>query len=375
MLFDAEPQYRDMWLVSARDLQWRRRRFLIAVISASLVFSLTLILDGMTTHISNEVARVVDGFRADGWVVAPGKSGPFTATRFLQANVVDEVAHLPGVDRADAMIAARDTVNDKWTNVLGYTVGGLGEPSSVKTGRLPAGPGEALVDEMLGFKVGDTVSVGGVDFTVVGVSSDLSFNFGAPTVMLPIAEVQRVLLGGQSLVGAVAIAGQPDVMPSGLQLMTNAQVKADMHLGMDQSLQTVVILNGLLWIIAAAIIASMVYLSSLERGREFAVMKALGVSNRSMMAGLASSSLLLAVLAGIGATMLALLLGPRFPMPVETPATSYLRLLGVSVIGRTPAHVGRPLPYGGPSSPARSRRRSASRASRVRREVRGYPSV
>ena len=35
-----------MWLVSARDLLWRKRRFLIAVVSASMVFSLTLVLEG-----------------------------------------------------------------------------------------------------------------------------------------------------------------------------------------------------------------------------------------------------------------------------------------------------------------------------------------
>ena len=51
-----------------------------------------------------------------------------------------------------------------------------------------------------------------------------------------------------------------------------------------------------------------------------------------MMVGLASSSLLLAVLAGIGATVLAFFLGPRFPTPVETPVSSYVELLGVSVV-------------------------------------------
>lgn len=320
-----------MWLVSFRDLQWRRRRFIIAVISASLVFSLTLILDGITAHVSNEVAQVVGGFRADGWVVAPGKAGPFTATKLLPSSVVDDVGRLPGVERADPMIAARETVHDKWINVLGYNIGGLGEPRGQRVGRLPRGPGEALVDEMLGFRVGETIVLGGNDFVVVGTANGLSYNFGAPTVLLPIAEVQRVFLTGQALVGAVAITGRPAALPSGLRFMTNAQVAADLHLGMDDSLQTVIILNALLWIIAAAIIASIVYLSALERVRDFAVMKAIGVSDRAIMAGLAFSSLLLAVLAGIGATVLAFALGPTFPMPVETPIGSYVTLLVVSV--------------------------------------------
>ena len=35
-----------MWLVSLRDLQWRRRRFLIAVVATALVFAMSLLMAG-----------------------------------------------------------------------------------------------------------------------------------------------------------------------------------------------------------------------------------------------------------------------------------------------------------------------------------------
>ena len=35
-----------LWLAGFRDLQWRRRRFVIAVLGSSLVFALTLMLAG-----------------------------------------------------------------------------------------------------------------------------------------------------------------------------------------------------------------------------------------------------------------------------------------------------------------------------------------
>lgn len=330
-----------MWLVSLRDLQWRRRRFLIAVISASLVFSLTLVLDGLTNHISNEVTRVVDRYRADGWIVAPGESGPFTASTLIPASTADEVAALPGVEDAESMIAARDTIDGKWVNVLGYDAGGNVASTSLESGRMPSGPGEAVVDNTLGYQLDDTIAIGGEPFEVVGVARGLAFNFGAPTVLLPIDEVQRVLLGGQRMIGAVAVTGAARQLPDGLRLMSSADVEADMHLGMDQSLQIVSILNVLLWIIAAAIIASMVYLSTLERVRDFAVMKAIGVSNRSLQVGLLASALLLAMLAAIGGTILASFLEPRFPMEVDTPITSYATLLLVAVVvGLVAGYVG-----------------------------------
>jgi len=321
-----------MWLVSVRDLLWRKRRFLIAVVSASLVFSLTLVLDGLTAHIGNEVARVVDRYDADTWIVAPGESGPFTASTLLPASLAADVATLPGVEHAEAMIAGRDTIDGKWVNVLGYDDGGNVEKTPLTSGRMPVGPGEVVVEDILGHRLGDTIAVGGELFVVVGVAHGLAFNFGAPTVLMPVAEVQRVLLGGQPLIGAVAVTGTPTTIPPGVRSMTSAAVEADMHLGMDQSLQIVTILDGLLWVIAAAIIASMVYLSTLERIRDFAVMKAIGVSNRSLRLGLAASSLLLAVMAAIGGTILAFFLGPRFPMEIETPTSSYATLLAVAVV-------------------------------------------
>ena len=321
-----------MWLVSARDLLWRRRRFLIAVVSASMVFSLTLVLDGLMHHINAEAERVIDRFAADVWIVAPGESGPFTASTLLPAATTAEVGELAGVDRAEAMIAGRDTIEGKWANVLGYTRGGELEATVLDSGRMPAGPGEAVVDDIIGKDTGDSVVVGGEPFTVVGVAHGLAYAFGAPTLLVPIEEVQRVLLGGQALISAVAVSGTMERVPDGLRSMSTDEVGADMRLGMEQSLQIVSILNVLLWIIAAAIIASMVYLSTLERVRDFAVMKAIGVSDRSLRLGLATSSLLLALLAAIGGTLLALVLGPRFPMEVDTPPASYVTLVVVAIV-------------------------------------------
>ena len=321
-----------MWLVSARDLLWRKRRFLIAVVSASMVFSLTLVLEGLISHITNEATRVVDRFDADVWIVAPGESGPFTSSTLLNESTLDEVAALPEVIRAESMIAARDTIDDTWVNVLGYDPGGALESTSLTSGRMPRQSDEAVVDGALGYRIGTSISVGGKPFQVVGVGHGLAYSFGAPTLLIPVDGVQRALLDGQPAIGAIAVEGTVDRLPDGLRSMSSADVVADMRVGMDQSLQIVTILNGLLWAIAAAILASMVYLSTLERVRDFAVMKAIGVSNRSLHLGLASSSLLLAVLAALGGAILAFVLGPRFPMEVDTPSSAYVTLLVVAVV-------------------------------------------
>ena len=83
---------------------------------------------------------------------------------------------------------------------------------------------------------------------------------------------------------------------------------------------------------AAGIIGSIVYLSALERQREFAVLKATGAANRSLLVGLALQAVLLSATAAVLAAGIARLLAPAFPFTVEIPPLALARLLGVAVL-------------------------------------------
>ena len=54
-----------MWRVALRDLQWRRRRFVIAVLATSLVFGMTLLMTGADASLHNEGRRIVAVLGAD----------------------------------------------------------------------------------------------------------------------------------------------------------------------------------------------------------------------------------------------------------------------------------------------------------------------
>jgi putative ABC transport system permease protein len=72
--------------VSLRDLQWRRRRFLIGVLATGLVFALTVVMSGVNASFTNEVNRTVDSFAVDQWIVPKDVSGPFTSTQVFPAS-------------------------------------------------------------------------------------------------------------------------------------------------------------------------------------------------------------------------------------------------------------------------------------------------
>ena len=49
-----------MWLVGVRDLQFRRRRFLIVALATAVVFAMTLIMSGMSNGLDAEIDHIVD---------------------------------------------------------------------------------------------------------------------------------------------------------------------------------------------------------------------------------------------------------------------------------------------------------------------------
>jgi putative ABC transport system permease protein len=324
-----------MWLVSLRDLQWRRRRFLIAVIATALVFAMSLLMAGADAGLTSETRRIVDVVGADRWLVARGTSGPFTTITAIPADTADEAAALPGVRRADPLVIFHSTLRRnnglKDVNVIGYRRGGLGSPP-ISSGRLPAATGEVVADTRLGLHVGQTVEVGGHQLQLVGTADGVTYYFGGPTLFMPIADAQALAFRGLPLAMTVVTKGVPQKVPSSLQSMTLAQVRTDLDRPSKNGKSTIQFLNILLWLVAAGIIASIVYLSILERQRDFAVFKATGASSRALYGGLALQAVLLSVTSAVVATGLSHLLAPGFPFQLELTAVAVLRLLVVALV-------------------------------------------
>jgi putative ABC transport system permease protein len=97
------------------------------------------------------------------------------------------------------------------------------------------------------------------------------------------------------------------------------------------AVSSIAIMAKLLWVVAVLIVGAMVYLSALERLRDFAVFKAIGVPTRSILAGLALQAIIVTLLAAVLGVLFSLLLGPLFPMTVVVPISAYLALPLVAI--------------------------------------------
>ena len=88
----------------------------------------------------------------------------------------------------------------------------------------------------------------------------------------------------------------------------------------------------LMWIIAGIIIAALLYVSALQRVRDFAVLKALGSSTPLLLGSLALQAIVVALLAAAFAAVISNFMSGLFQSPVAIPGSAYVSLPIVAVV-------------------------------------------
>jgi putative ABC transport system permease protein len=320
--------------VSLRDLQWRLRRFLIGVAATGLVFAIALLISGIDAGFQNEARRAVESFHADEWVVSKQAEGPFTSSNLVQDSETAKIRKAAGVTAADPVGILHATMRVPSTvdlNLIGVVPRGVGAPVPTEGVALSKN-GQAVVDTSLGVGLNKTLRLAGVPFKIVGRTSGLRFNAGTPAVFISVHDAQKIVLSGLPWSSAIILRGHLAKPPAGLKVMSNDAVLADLQRPLKKATSTISFLRILLWIIAAGIIGSVLYLQALERTRDFAVFKATGVSSRSLLIGIALQAIVLAALSAIAALVLEALLAPTMDLAVEVPRSAYIALPIVAVV-------------------------------------------
>ncbi len=324
-----------MLAITLADLLFRLRQFLIAIVGAGLVFAMALLLSGMVNGFDKEVERTVASADADVWVLPHGASGPFTSLQGIPESDLKRVSKLDGVESADGLAislqtADRGQLETKRVMMIGIEPDGpQPEPDD---GRKVEEPGEAVVDELLELELADSFRIGGRRFTVVGVVEGLTMLGGTPDVWVSLDSAQEILFKGQELITTVVVHGEPKKLPEGLISMSNPEVEEDSLGTMDSAVDSINNTRLLMWAVATVIISALIYVSALQRTRDFAVMKAVGASSWLLFFGLAAQAVIVALAAAAFAICTSWFLKPMITVPVEISFSSYLVLPVVAVV-------------------------------------------
>ena len=318
-----------MILAALRDLQWRWKRFAIAIAATALVFSMSLVMSGLSDSFPLEVDGLLASLGGSSYLAPAGEVGPFTSASIVTTDRAPNAAPM-----LFWSAALRVDGTDRQAGLFGLPVGWA---VPVAHGRTTRHDGEIVVDGSLGLPVGSTLRLGDTGYRVVGTMEQRTMFGGQPLVILTIHDAQARLAGGAPITRAFISRAGPDTpAPAGLTRFSRSEAAADLLRPIKSASESITFVKVLLWLIAVCIIGSVVFLSALERSRDFAVFKATGVKGWQMGLGLGLQGVLLAVIASLVAIVIALLLAPVFPMPVSIPASAAISLpllaIGIGVL-------------------------------------------
>jgi putative ABC transport system permease protein len=327
-----------MFTIAFRDLQWRSRRVAIAIMGSALVIALALTMSGLTAGFNNESRRTVQLARASAWIIDAGGSGPFLQPTPLNESTIDAVVSQVGADHAAPLIFGRQGVkrtdgttigNHEHINMLGSPPNRLGSPI-VTDGKGISRNGEAVVDGSLGVKIGDQILLSSTRFVVVGTVSGARLLAGVPNVYVTLADAQQLALRGQKLATAVVV-DRPVVAPAGTKAVSNADAVTDALRPVVNANKTIAMVRSLLWLVAALIVGSIMFLGVMERTKDVAVLKGMGAKSMSLAASIMVQSAVLALCAAMIGSVIAVVIAPLFPLAAEIPLSSFVLLPAVAV--------------------------------------------
>lgn len=320
-----------LWLALA-DLRFRLRRFVVAVVAAGVTLALLLLMTGVVNQFDREPGATAATLGASHWVLPAGIENPFTSNATFPADVAAQVVVPPGEDgaagQANAVVLARLplTVDGETLDAIlvGHPPTGPGAPEV--DGVLAVGPDGVAVSRAVPAGLDEQIELGGRPVRVVGLVDDATLFAGMPLVFVPVEVARQQLAGGAAFASAFLADGAPTAVPAGMHVLTASEVAEAAKGPVERPILTLHIVRALLAIVAAMIIGAVVYLASIERTRDVAVLRAVGVEGSMLATGVAAQALAMAIIASLGAIALQVVMAPVFPLAVYLTATDLVLL-------------------------------------------------
>jgi len=322
------------------------------LIGAGLV---TMMATGAATARGSLASLLDENFPVDVAVQAPWNAsgvGSLTATQVAAVESTDGVARTEPVEAITVTVVAG---GDTWSDETAYTASAEGIRAVSRTGavELPE-PGTTAVPAWMDVKEGETVTV------TLGEKSVELVN--DPDVMgqLWLAEEDLARLGGETVTTALWVSLEPDADPRDVtsnlrdtftelsstvgdppaEILGAAVERAGYEEVIDTLLAIVVGLLGVAVVIALVGVANTLSLSVLERRRESATLRAIGLRKAQLRQMLAIEGVIIAVVgAALGAVLgivygwtgSALILGSSGGLRLAVPWRDLAIILAVAV--------------------------------------------
>ncbi|MCG3212528.1 MAG: putative ABC transporter permease [Anaerolineae bacterium] len=336
------------------NLFQQKFRLALSIGGVTLAMMLIVLLNGFLSGIYVQITAYLDHTPADLVIAQDGVTNLLSATSLLPASAADQVRGVPGIEQVIPIISQFVILDIHDEKVVAYMIGYEpdvgGGPWALRAGRPPAADDEVVLDWQMaarhGFELGSTIDILDRNFTVVGLSEGTnswmtSFFFiekrAAERVLLAPDTTSFVLVKLAPQADAVAVESRlrrrlhdAEIVPAAVMKQNDLNLLAQIF---AVPLQMMVAIS---FAVGTAILGMIIYTATVERVREFGVLKAVGAKNWQLYLLVSQQALVTALVGVTLGIALAWLVGgwitatwPKFLVVIQPATTATTAAVGL----------------------------------------------
>ncbi|TKI69672.1 FtsX-like permease family protein [Sulfurimonas crateris] len=354
--------------LAARDIKHTLGKFIVTAMGVGMLLGIVLIMIGVYRGMMVEAEILLDDISADLWIVQENTMGPFAESSRVHEDLKNIIYVMQGVDKSEAMTFQNIQLPhiEKPVRVVavGYDIYGAINPINpkrlIKGRELKSDHYEIVVTDKTGFKLSEKIELGRNFYTVVGITHNTVSNGGDPLVYISLKDAQElqflysnkeiqnnIARGVQSsdsflvntIVATVKSGYNIDEVAKDIQkwqhksVYTAAQQKEILTKNLiEKSSKQIGLFTVILVVVSTIIIALIIYTMTLEKMKEIAIMKLMGLPNSLIISMIVKETILLGVFAFIFGNIFSHLVYDKFPKLVVLQIPDAWILFGVVII-------------------------------------------
>lgn len=300
-----------------RNLVHQRIRLVISVGGVALAILLILVMNGVFAGSEEHAVIYIRNQPASIWVMQAGVENIHMTSSILSADVVERVRETVGVAEAVGVLYVSGVVEMGDALVANYIFGidpstPFGGPWSLVEGSANLALNEIVIDRTLarryGLGLGDTVSILDYPLTIVGLSEGTA---GIATSMVFVNKAALALGMGVPPQTASYVLVQPDptidsttliqtlraAVPEANVMNQGDLIDKEQTLIRQMGTDVIRAMSAVAYVIGLLVIGLTIYTATLERAREYAVLKAIGADNWRLLGAVFAQAF---IAAGLG---------------------------------------------------------------------------
>ncbi len=354
--------------LAARDIKHTLGKFIVTAMGVGMLLGIVLIMIGVYRGMMVEAEILLNDINADLWIVQENTMGPFAESSRVHEDLKNIIYVMQGVDKSEAMTFQNIQLPHRNKPVrvvaVGYDIYGAINPINpkrlIKGRELKSDHYEIVVTDKTGFGLGEKIKLGRNLYTVVGVTHNTVSNSGDPLVYISLKDAQELqfLYSNKEIQNNIARGVQNSesfmvntivaTVKKGFEIDEVARdIRKWQHKSVytakqqkdiltknliEKSSKQIGLFTVILVIVSTIIIALIIYTMTLEKMKEIAIMKLMGLPNSLIISMIVKETLILGVFAFIFGNIFSHLTYDKFPKLVVLQIPDAWALFGVVIV-------------------------------------------